>query len=77
MPLNLTIISNFFEPFRTYTNATLYKPPEQVRIFEVELVTRHPDRGHLRAVGRISAAVSGSKRHVQKVDEDEYQRGED
>lgn len=76
MPHNLTITSNFFEPHRTYTNATPYKALEQVRIFEVELVTRHPDRGHLRAVGWMSTAAPGSKRHMQKVDEDEYQRGE-
>lgn len=76
MPPNLTITSNFFEPTRTYTDATPYKAPEQVRVFEVELVTRHPDRGHLRAVGWMSTAVPGSKRHMQAVDEAEYQRGE-
>ncbi|MGW0670599.1 hypothetical protein [Streptomyces sp. NPDC002746] len=75
MPLNLTINSDFFEPLRTYTDATPYKAPEQVRIFEVEFVTRHPDRGHLRAVGWMSTAAPGSKRHMQAVDEPEYQSG--
>ncbi|MFF2228663.1 hypothetical protein ACFVV7_35685 [Streptomyces globisporus] len=76
MPQNLTITSDFFEPHRTYTDATPYKAPEAVRIFEVEFVTRHPDRGHLRAVGWMRAAAPGAKRHMQKVDENEYRRGD-
>jgi hypothetical protein len=75
MPHNLTINSDFFEPHRTYTDATPYRAPELVRIFEVELVTRHPDRGHLRAVGWMSTAAPDSKRHMHKVDEDEYHSG--
>ncbi|MGW7316319.1 hypothetical protein [Streptomyces sp. NPDC054865] len=75
MPLNLAISSNFFEPSRTYTDGTAYRAPEDIRIFEVVLVTRHPDRGHLRAVGWMKTAVVGSGWHMQAVDESEYQQG--
>jgi hypothetical protein len=75
MSPSLTITSDFFEPFRTYTDATSHRALGRTRIFEVELVTRHPDRGHLRAVGWMSNAVPGSKRHMQAVDEAEYRSG--
>ncbi|MFD7340758.1 hypothetical protein ACFV98_32940 [Streptomyces violascens] len=75
MSPSLTITSNFFKPFRAYTDATAHRAPGLARIFEVELVTRHPDRGHLRAVGWMSNAAPGSKRHMQAVDEAEYRSG--
>lgn len=75
MSPSLTITSNFFEPFRTYTDAAAHQALGHARIFEVELVTRHPDRGQLRAVGWMSNAAPGSERHMQAVDEDEYRSG--
>ncbi|MEU1827440.1 hypothetical protein ABZ502_34140 [Streptomyces abikoensis] len=75
MPYHLTLTSDFFQPNRTYTDGTPYRAPELVRIFDVELVTRHPDRGHLRAVGWMRTAEPGSARHMQAIDEDEYQPG--
>lgn len=76
MPHHLTLTTDFFQPNRMYTDGDGFRAPELTRTFDVELVTRHPDRGHLRAVGWMSTAEPGAERHMQAIDEDEYEPGE-
>lgn len=72
-PDNLRMLpANFFEPGRTYTDGTGYTAPEITTVFRVEHVTRHPDRGHLRAVGWSRTGEPGAKWHGDFRDEGEF-----
>ncbi|MEV8335668.1 hypothetical protein [Streptomyces niveus] len=71
----MTVTSEFFQPNRSYTDGVAYQAPEFTAIFDVELVTRNPDRHHLLAVGWMRTAEPGSKPHLATLDENEYRRG--
>lgn len=62
----------FFQPGRTYTDGTGYTAPEVTTIFQVECVTRHPDRGHLRAIGWSRTGKPGARWHGDFRDEGEF-----
>lgn len=62
----------FFEPGHTYTDGNGYRAPELTTIFRVEHVTRHPDRGHLRAIGWVRSGEPGAKWHGDFRDEGEF-----
>jgi hypothetical protein len=62
----------FFHPGRTYTDGNGYRAPELTRIFRVDHVTRHPDRGHLRAIGWMRSGEADAKWHGDFRDEDEF-----
>ncbi|MFF1716539.1 hypothetical protein [Streptomyces sp. NPDC058268] len=76
MPYDLKVTSEFFQPGRSYTNADGFTPHEHARFFDVEHVTRHPERGHLRAIGWMRTAAPGSRRRMEAIDEDQIQAGE-
>lgn len=63
---------DFFQPGHTYTDGNGYQAPEIVSYFLVEHVTRHPDRGHRRAVGWLRSGAPDSGWHGDFRDEDEY-----
>lgn len=63
---------DFFQPGHTYTDGNGYQAPEIVSYFRVECVTRHPDRGHLRAIGWLRSGAADSGWHGDFRDEDEY-----
>lgn len=64
--------ADFFEPDHTYTDSTGYTAPEITTYFRVEHVTRHPDRGHLRAIGWSRTGEPGAKWHGDFRDEGEF-----
>ncbi|MEV6180138.1 hypothetical protein [Streptomyces sp. NPDC052015] len=64
--------ADFFQPGHTYTDGNGYRAPEITTIFRVEHVTRHPDRGHLRAIGWAKTGEPGSKWHGDFRDEGEF-----
>lgn len=65
--------ADFFQPGRTYAHGqTGYRAPEMVTLFRVEQVTRHPDRGHLRAIGWSRTGKPGSLSHGYFRDEGEF-----
>ncbi|WP_086860319.1 hypothetical protein [Streptomyces milbemycinicus] len=65
--------ADFFQPGRTYAHGqTGYRAPEMTTLFRVEHVTRHPDRGHLRAIGWSRAGEPGSLWHGDFRDEGEF-----
>ncbi len=72
-PDNLRMLpASFFEPGHTYTDGTGYSAPELTTVFKVEHVTRHPDRGHLRAIGWSRTGEPGAKWHGGFRDEGEF-----
>lgn len=62
----------FFRPGRTYTDGTGYTAPEITTVFRVEHVTRHPNRGHLRAIGWSRTGEPGAGWHGDFRDEGEF-----
>lgn len=63
----------FFQPEHTYRSRhDGYTAPELINTFRVEHVTRHPDRGHLRAIGWIRTGEPGTGWHGDFRDESEY-----
>lgn len=62
----------FFQPRHTYTDQNGYRAPELTRIFRVDHVTRHPDRGHLRAIGWMRSGETDALWHGDFRDEDEF-----
>lgn len=65
--------TNFFRPDRTYSNGNAYRAPELITLFRVEHVTRHPEHGHLRAIGWMRNGAPGSKWHGGFQDEGEFE----
>jgi hypothetical protein len=64
---------DFFQPGRTYRSAhTPYTAPELIITFRVEHVTRHPDRGHRRAIGWSRTGEPGATWHGDFRDEGEF-----
>ena len=55
--------AEFFRPGRTYTDANGYMAPEITTYFHVEHITRHPEHGHLRAIGWSKSGAMGSRWH--------------
>ncbi|WP_128378500.1 hypothetical protein [Streptomyces cavernae] len=64
--------ATFFQRDRVYTNGTGFTAPEVTTYFRVEHVTRHPDRGHLRAIGWARTGEPGAGWHGDFRDEDEF-----
>lgn len=62
---------HFFQPGRTYTDGNGYRAPELTAYFRVEHVTRHPDRGTLRAIGWMRNGTPGAGWHGDFRDEDQ------
>lgn len=62
----------FFQRDHIYTNGTGFTAPEDTTLFLVEHVTRHPERGHLRAIGWIRGGAPGATSHGFFRDEDEF-----
>jgi len=62
----------FFQPGHTYTDGDGYRAPELTTLFRVEHVTRHPDRGHLRAIGWSRTGEPDAKWHGDFRDEGEF-----
>ncbi|THA56139.1 hypothetical protein [Streptomyces sp. A1136] len=60
-----------FQPGRTYTDGNGYKAPEITTYFHVEHVTRHPERGHLRAIGWSKSVATDARWRGDFRDEDE------
>jgi len=73
-PNNLrTLPADFFEPGRTYRSThTGYTAPELILTFQVEHITRHPDRGHLRAIGWMRTGEPDTGWHGHFRDEGEF-----
>jgi len=72
-PDNLRMLpATFFEAGRTYTDGTGYTAPEITTYFRVEHVTRHPDRGHLRAIGWMRTGEPDAGWHGDFRDEGEF-----
>ena len=67
-----TATPQFFQPGRTYTDGNGYRAPELTTLFRVEHITRHPDRGHLRAIGWSRTGEPGAKWHGDFRDEGEF-----
>lgn len=66
----------FFEPGQLYRlGEAPYTAPEATWLFRVEHVTRHPDRGQLRAIGWLKTQRTGDKWHLSFRDEDEFADG--
>lgn len=64
---------DFFQPGRTYRSEhDGYTAPELIVTFRVEHVTRHPDRGHLRAIGWMRTGEPGTGWHGDFRDEGEF-----
>ncbi|MCY0917036.1 hypothetical protein OS965_02445 [Streptomyces sp. H27-G5] len=64
--------TNFFQPGRTYTDSNGYTAPEITAYFHVEHVTRHPELGHLRAIGWVKSGLAPAKWHGSFLDEGEF-----
>lgn len=62
----------FFQAGRTYTDGDGYTAPEITVFFHVEHVTRHPERGRLRAIGWVKSGAIGAKWRGTFLDEDEF-----
>ncbi|MEU8473706.1 hypothetical protein [Streptomyces hygroscopicus] len=70
----ITQADGFFQPGRTYAyGQTGYRAPELTVLFWVEHVTRHPERGHLRAIGWSKTGEPGSKWRGDFQDEDQFE----
>ncbi|WP_086710276.1 hypothetical protein [Streptomyces antimycoticus] len=66
--------ADFFQPGRTYAyGQTGYRAPELTVLFWVEHVTRHPERGHLRAIGWSKTGEPGAKWQGYFQDEDQFE----
>lgn len=63
---------SFFQPGRTYTDGDGYRAPELTAYFHAEHITRHPDRGHLRAIGWVKSGATGAKWHGDFIDEGDF-----
>ncbi|MGW5852138.1 hypothetical protein ACWFQ8_30035 [Streptomyces sp. NPDC055254] len=68
-----TPATGFFQAGRTYTDGNGYRAPEITAYFHVEHVTRHPDRGHLRAIGWVRSGAPGARWHGHFVDEGDFE----
>lgn len=69
-----TQTADFFQPGHTYSHGQDgYKAPEQTLIFRVEHVTRHPDKGHRRAIGWSRTGEPGARWHGDFRDEGEFE----
>ncbi|MFE9845832.1 hypothetical protein [Streptomyces goshikiensis] len=64
--------AKFFQPGRTYTDATDYSAPEITSYFHVEHVTQHPERGHLRAIGWVKSGAPGATWRGDFQDEGDF-----
>lgn len=71
-PVGATATPDFFQPGRIYTDGNGYTAPEVTNVFLVEHVTRHPDRGRLRAIGWMRTGEPGAKWHGDFRDEGEF-----
>jgi hypothetical protein len=71
-PTGADATPDFFQLGRVYTDGNGYRAPELTTIFRVEHVTRHPDRGHLRAIGWSRTGEPGAKWHGDFQDEGEF-----
>jgi hypothetical protein len=61
---------DFFQPGRSYTyEASGFTAPELIVYFRPEHITRHPERGHLRAIGWSRTGEPGAKWHGDFYDE--------
>ncbi|MGW5175845.1 hypothetical protein ACWERY_15970 [Streptomyces sp. NPDC004082] len=61
---------DFLQVGRTYRSPhSGYTAPELITTFRVEHVTRHPDRGHLRAIGWARTGEPGAGWHGDFLDE--------
>jgi hypothetical protein len=67
-----TATPDFFQPGHAYTDGTGYTAPEITTVFRVEHVTRHPDRGHLRAIGWSKTGAPDATWHGDFRDEGEF-----
>lgn len=67
----ITQPAGFFRPGRVYSDSNGYRAPELITLFRVEHITRHPDRGHLRAIGWARNGTPGSPWHGHFLDEDQ------
>ncbi|MFI7315196.1 hypothetical protein [Streptomyces hygroscopicus] len=66
--------ADFFQPGRTYAyGQNGYRAPELTVLFQVEHVTRHPERGHLRAIGWSKTGEPGAKWRGDFRDEGEFE----
>ncbi|MFE7128908.1 hypothetical protein [Streptomyces sp. NPDC057617] len=63
---------DFFQPGRTYCDSNGYRAPELTAHFRVEHVTRHPERGHLRAIGWLRTGAPGARWHGDFRDEGQF-----
>lgn len=63
---------DFFQPGHTYADGNGYTAPELITVFRVEHVARHPDRGHLRAIGWSRSGEPGAGWHGDFRDEGEF-----
>lgn len=63
---------DFFQPGRTYCDSNGYRAPELVTHFRVEHVTRHPERGTLRAIGWMRNGAPGARWRGNFQDEGEF-----
>lgn len=63
---------DFFQVGRTYTDGNGFRAPELTTLFMVEHVTRHPVRGHLRAIGWSKTGEPGATWHGDFRDDDEF-----
>ncbi|MFD6970720.1 hypothetical protein [Streptomyces sp. NPDC059949] len=62
----------FFEAGRTYTDGNGFRAPELTVFFHAEHITRHPDRGHLRAIGWAKSGATGAEWHGNFLDEGDF-----
>lgn len=63
---------HFLQVGRTYRSPhTGFTAPELITTFRVEHVTRHPDRGHLRAIGWSRTGEPGAGWHGDFLDEED------
>lgn len=66
--------ADFFQPGRTYAyGQTGYRAPELTTLFRVEHVTRHPERGRLRAIGWARTGEPSSLWRGHFQDEGEFE----
>ncbi|WP_327413189.1 hypothetical protein [Streptomyces sp. NBC_01233] len=62
----------FFEAGRTYTDGNGFRAPELTAFFHAEHITRHPERGHLRAIGWARSGATGATWHGNFLDEGDF-----
>lgn len=65
--------AEFFQAGRTYTDGNGYRAPEITAYFHAEHITRHPERGQLRAIGWSKSGASGTRWHGDFRDEGEFE----